>query len=141
MPPVTGAPEMMTANQNQYAPRTRVGLLISCVGFAVLALSTAIPAISTVITPTMGLGFVLTILLIVYVPRMIRPGQTWLTTPLPHGFATAVFASAGIIGLASVTASMSTGHAAWGVAGSIAITIGAVLVACAPRMRDSTVRH
>ncbi|WIB79020.1 hypothetical protein DEJ28_07950 [Curtobacterium sp. MCPF17_002] len=127
---------MPGARQNRYAPRTRAGLLLSCAGFAVLAASTALPAIEALVGPVMGLGFVVALLVIVSVPRAIRPGRTWLTAPLPARLAAATFAGVGIVGVASVTAGTSSGAGVWGVVGAVTITVGAALVACVPGERS-----
>lgn len=119
---------MATMTQTSYAPHARVGLLISCFGFAALALSTAIPALAAAVGPVMGVGWVVVIITIVYVPRLIRPGRSWVRARLPRALATSVFVGSAVVALIAVTVHMSNGSSAWGYAATTAI-LGAALSA------------
>lgn len=123
---------MTITTQRSYAPRTRGGLLISCLGFAALAASTVVPALTAAVGPAMGLGFVIAILVIVAVPRMITPGPTWTRAALPGTFATIVFIGSGAVALAAVAMHMAVGSSVWGHVATAAIIVGAVSVASVP---------
>lgn len=122
---------MATTTQPSYAPRTRAGLLISCLGFAVLAASLAVPALADALGPVMGFGFVVAVVITVYVPRLIPPGRTWLRAPLPRVFATIVSVGSAAVGVIAVTARMSGGTAVWGWGAVAVIVLGMIVVALA----------
>lgn len=122
---------MTTTTQPSYAPRTRGGLLMSCLGFAALAASTAVPALAAVVRPVMGIGFVVAIAAIAYVPRLIRPGRTWSRTALSRTFATVVFVGSAAVALIAVTVGTSDGAPVWGWVATAVLVAGASAVALA----------
>ncbi|KQO61326.1 hypothetical protein [Curtobacterium sp. Leaf261] len=119
---------MATVTKLGYAPRTRAGLMISCTGFAVLAASTSVRVVADVITPVMGVGFVLAVLFIVYLPRTIRPGRTWLRAELPHALTTLAFVGAAVVALTAVAVGALTNTTLWGCAATAVIVSGMLLV-------------
>ncbi|MFZ7088858.1 hypothetical protein [Curtobacterium sp. RRHDQ10] len=122
---------MITTTQPSYAPRTRAGLLISCVGFAALAASAVIPILADALGPVMGVGFAVAVVVIVYVPRLIRPGSTWWRAPLPRVFATMVSIGAAVAALIAVAVRTSGGSLVWGYVATAVVVLGMVLVASA----------
>ena len=120
---------MTTTTRPSYAPRTRGGLLISCLGFAALAASAAVPALAAAVGPVMGVGFVVAIMVIVSVPRLIRPEPTWSRAALPRTFATAVFIGSATVALIALTVRMGNDSPAWGYAAAGVIIGEAVAVA------------
>jgi hypothetical protein len=112
-----------------YAPRTRGGVLISCTGFATLAASASVPALEDAIGPVMGLGFVVAVLTTAWVPRLIRPGRSWLRSVLPSRTCTIAYVAAA--GLALVAVETHTTVAGFLVAA--AILVGGTLVTALTR--------
>ena len=121
----------MITTPTEYAPRTRAGLLISCAGYAFLAASAVVPALASALGPVTGVGYVLAVLVVAYVPRLIRPGSTWLRVSLPRGLATAVSIGAAVVALAAVTARTSGAAPAWSSGATALIVAVMVLVALA----------
>jgi hypothetical protein len=119
-----------------YAPRTRVGLLISCSDFGVLAASAVVPGFQDVVDPVMGVGFVLAVVTIVYVPRLIRPGSTWLRASMSRPLATSVFVGAGILAMTAAAVRSPDGAIPLGSAATAAIILGMFLVALAAPARE-----
>lgn len=131
----------MTSTQTSYAPRTRAGLLISCIGFGTLAATSVVPALAAAVSPMIGIGFVAAVLVIVYVPRLIRVGPTWSRSALPKTFATVVFSTSGIAALAAVTVSLSSDTIVSSYV-AMAVIVGEIVgVAVATPERQSSTRH
>lgn len=132
---------MIISTTRTYAPRTRGGLLISCVGFAVLAASLIVPGLADLLGPVMGIGFVLAVAVIASVPKLVRPGRTWFRATLPARAATAALVGPGVVALVAVTAEMSRRTPVWGWTAAALISVIAVVVALAdpegaPRSRS-----
>lgn len=132
---------MTTSIARTYAPRTRGGLLIGCVGFAVLAASLIVPGLADLLGPVMGIGFVLAVAVIASVPKLVRPGRTWFRATLPARAATAAFVGPGVVALAAVTAEMSRSTPVWGWVAAVVISAITIVVALAdgkgaPRSRS-----
>lgn len=122
---------LATITQPSYAPRTRAGLLINCLGFAVLAASVAVPALADALGPVMSFGFVAAVVTAVYVPRLVPPGRTWLRAPLPRAFATVVSVGSAAVGVIAVTARMSDATVVWGWGAVAVIVLGMIFVSLA----------
>lgn len=130
---------MLTSRRTaSYAPRTRGGIVISCIGFASLAASTATPEQADVISPVMGLGFVLAILITVYAPRLIRPGASWCRSVLPSATCTAVYVSAGALSLAAVVTRLMSGTHTTGLVVAAIIMVGGTFVTALPLARRAS---
>jgi hypothetical protein len=107
-----------------YAPRTRGGVLTSCTGFAVLAASASVPALEAAIGPVMSLGFVAAVLTTAWVPRLIRPGRSWLRSVLPSRICTIAYVAAAVLALGAVVTHTTVA----GFLAAAAILVGGTLV-------------
>ena len=123
---------MTIIKRTNYAPRTRGGALISCVAFAALAASASLPSIADAVTPVMGFGFVLTVVTIVYAPRLVRPGPGWFRTSVPMRVATIAYLGSGVVALAAVTIGWSVAPSIWGWPGAAMILAGGLVIAVLP---------
>lgn len=111
-----------------YAPRTRGGQMISHCGFAVIAASTAAPAVEDAVGPLMGLGFVVMVLAVVAAPRLIRPGCSWFRAVLPTRLCASAYGAAAIVALAAVVGDSLFPASSWGWTAAAVISAGGVAV-------------
>ncbi|MFS0729156.1 hypothetical protein ABC270_03640 [Curtobacterium sp. 1P10AnD] len=120
----------MTANKHRgYAPRSRAGLLISCSGFALLAVTAINPALARAVDSTMGFGFVVAVVVVVSLPRLIPVGQSWARAAMPKTFATTTFVASGAAALVAVTVGPSCGSVLWPCLSATAILAAVLTVA------------
>jgi hypothetical protein len=119
-----------------YAPRTRGGLLVSCIGFAALAASSTSPGQADAVSPVMGLGFVAAILSTVYLPRLIRPGAGWCRSTLPARTCATAYVTAGLIALAAAVAGLSFAAPTAGWFAAAVILAGGAVVTTVPLARS-----
>ncbi|GGK90312.1 FtsH-binding integral membrane protein [Curtobacterium luteum] len=102
-------------NTQQIVPATRSGLVLSIVGFAIAATLMASSTARTALATPYGLAWILLVVLMVYPPRMIRPGPGWARQRCRTVPATVLYVAAVVVAL---------GGATW------AVTAGAVVAAC-----------
>jgi hypothetical protein len=111
----------------QTVPATRLGLVLSILGFTVLsAISTSDSAVGALGT-TYSVSWILLVLAIVALPRLIRPGHGWARQRCRRVPANVLFAAAAITAI--VGTFLASGFGAAPAIAASAVTLGLAAVA------------
>lgn len=93
----------------QIVPATRLGLVLSISGFAMLAVISTSSAAVTAIGATYSLPWILLVMAIVYLPRLITPGPGWTRERCRQRPAAAVFVGAAFTAIVGTFLAASLG--------------------------------
>lgn len=120
----------------QVVPPTRLGLVLSIIGFAgAVALMASDAALAALRSPY-GLTWVVLVIVIVYPPRMIRPGTGWARARCRSTPAALLYGAAVLITITGATVAVSSASLiALGTAGLTLVI--AVLAATLPAVTRS----
>lgn len=129
---------------NQHVvPTTRLGLILSIVGFAFAVSLTASDAAVTALGSAYSLPWVLLVIVMVYPPRLIRPGPGWSRARCRQTPAAVFYAAAVIIAVTGALLAMSSGPAPAiiATAATLAIAVAVTTLPSVTRAVETPAQH
>lgn len=120
----------------RYAPRSRIGLAVSCAGFSTVSFGVAVFSAADRNGGFSSLSLVATVLMIAFLPRCIAPRPSWLRAEVPPAPAAGLYVAAGAAALLGFAVADTTGAPGWSAVGGVVAALSSIGALVVPRQRE-----
>jgi hypothetical protein len=110
-------------------PTTRLGLVLSIVGFAVVVGATASDNLLALLGTPYSLPWVLVVIALVYPSRLVRPGAGWARRRCRSGPAAVLYVGAVVVAVTGILVRVTSGPGPAIVAASLTLAVAALAAA------------
>ncbi len=127
-------------NSKRVIPATRLGLVLSIVGFAIVVGATASDNLLAVLGTSYSLPWVLVVIALVYPPRLVRPAAGWARMRCRPGPGAVLYVAAVVVAVTGVLIQMTSGPGPAVIAACLTLSVSA-LAATLPIVTSAATRR